>query len=135
MPAARTKKKKPKRRHKYCPICKEVVAMTVLREGEDKDDMWWLVCTSCDSRFALTRPQYMKGKRPKISAIKRDEARTYHTDQTYSVGEVIYHQKLDDVGLVVSKTVAPSSVDCSGSVIVSFMETGQKTLIEGYAAA
>lgn len=131
----KTKKRKPKRRHKYCPICKEVLPMSVLREGEDTSDLWWLVCTECNSKFALTRPQYMKGKRPNISAIKKDDARRYLTNQIYSVGELIYHRKLDDIGVVVEKAAKPDSVNCSGSVIVSFSEIGQRTLIEGYAVA
>jgi hypothetical protein len=132
MPA---KKAKVRRRHKYCPVCKEVVPMSVVRQAEDDDDLYWLLCPSCNNAFALTRQEYHRGKRPDISAIRKDKARTYHTDQTYSVGELIYHRKLDDVGLVVDKEAAPGSVNCSGAIIVSFMELGQKMLIEGYAMA
>jgi len=137
MPAvrAKTKKKKPKRRHKYCPVCREVIPMSVIRESEDESDLHWLVCTECNSRFALTRGQYAKGKRPNISAIKGDDARTYLANQTYSVGEIIYHRKLADIGVVVGKSAEPGSVNCSGSIIVSFMEIGWKMLVEGYAAA
>ena len=127
-------KAKPKRRHKYCPVCEEEVPMSVIRAAEDENDLWWLLCPSCDSKFALTRREYQREKQPDISAIEKDNARTYHTDQTYLVGELIYHPKLDDMGLVLSKD-SLSSFDCSGSVTVSFMETGQKTLIEGYTVA
>jgi hypothetical protein len=62
--------------------------------------------------------------------VKRDDAKTYQTDEIYSVGELIYHPKLEDVGLVTDKGSLPA-VDCSGSITVSFIEVGQKTLIEG----
>ena len=130
MPAA---KARAKRRRKYCPVCKAEVAMSVVREAEDENDLWWLLCPTCDNKFALTRQQYQRRKRPNISAIKKKDAKTYRTDQTYSVGELIYHPKLDDIGLVLDKSPLPS-VNCSGSITVSFIEGGQKTLIEGYAA-
>lgn len=126
--------KKRRRRHKYCPKCEEVMAMSVIREAESDRDFYWLLCSSCESKFALTRGQYHRGKHPDIFAIEPDRARKYLTNQTYKVGQLIYHSKLADVGLVVSKASAPSSVDCSGSIIVSFTEIGQKRLIEGYAA-
>jgi hypothetical protein len=127
-------KTKVKRRHKYCPVCREVVPMSVMREAEDEDDFYWLLCTACNSEFALTRHEYYREKQPDVSAIEKDRATIYRAGQTYSVGELIYHRKLDDVGLVVDKAAAPTSVNCSGAIIVSFMEIGQKTLIEGFAA-
>lgn len=129
----KTERKKAKQRHKYCPVCKEMVPMSVIREAEDEGDLYWLLCSACDSKFALRRQEYHREKQPDISVIKKDSARVYRTNQTYSVGELIYHRRLDDVGLVVDKTAAPGSVNCSGAIVVSFMEAGSKTFIEGYA--
>ena len=129
MPAT---KKKVKRRHKYCPVCEEITAMPVVREAEDENDLYWLLCSSCDNIFALTKHEYQREKRPKMLAIKKNDARIYRTNQTYSVGELIYHPKLNDVGLIMDKVPLPS-VNCTGSIIVSFSEIGQKTLVEGYA--
>lgn len=131
MPATKTKLK---RRHKYCPVCEQEVAMSVMRAAKNENDLYWLFCPSCDSNFALTSQEYHKEKRPNISSIEKDNAKVYHTEQTYSIGELIYHPDLKDMGLIVSKT-SPPIVDCSGAIVVSFLETGQKTLIEGYAAA
>ncbi len=136
MPAAKAKaKKKAQRRKKHCPICEEEVSMTVTREAEGEDDLWWVLCSACNSRFVLTRQQYQREKKPDISAVKTDKAKEYHTNKTYEVGQIIHHSKLDDVGVVTDKASPPSTVDCSGSIIVSFMELGQKTLIEGYTVA
>jgi hypothetical protein len=128
-------KQRIRRRHKHCPVCEEEMAMSVLREAESDGDFYWLRCPECEGKFALTYDQYRKGKHPDISAVKPDKAREYHTDETYEVGQLIHHGKLDDVGLVIRKGAAPSTVDCSGSIVVSFIEIGQKTLIEGYVAA
>lgn len=135
MPTDKKKvKRKVKRRHKHCPICDETVPMNVIHESVGEEDLWWLFCSSCESNFALTRVQYQKEKKPDISAIKKDNARKYSTKQVYSIGELIYHTKLRDIGIVTKKTQLPVP-NCSGAVVVSFMEGGQRTLVEGYAIA
>ncbi len=127
-------KAKVKRRHKYCPVCEEEVAMSVTREAQGENDLWWLLCPTCDSKFGLTSPQYRERKNRELLAIKKNDAKKYATDQVYSIGDLIYHPKLDDMGLVLSKSILPS-VDCLGSITVSFIKIGPKTLIEGYAKA
>jgi hypothetical protein len=130
MPAT---KAKVKRRRKHCPTCEEEVSMSVVREAENESDLWWLLCPTCDGKFVFTYKEYRGTKRPGMPAIEKDKAAIYHTNKTYSIGDLLYHPKLEDMGLVVGKASSPIA-DCSGTIIVSFIEGGQKTLIEGYAA-
>ena len=135
-PKAKAKPKaKPKAKssHKHCPVCKEEVAMSVIRKADGDDDLYWILCTACESRFALTKQAYQKEKQPDISVADKDNAKIYRTDRKYKVGELIYHPKWDDVGWVMNKASTPIA-DYSGSIVVSFMDVGLKTLIEGYAA-
>lgn len=132
MPEA--KKKRVRHRKKYCSVCDEDVSMAVVRQAEEENDLYWLVCPECKNRFAYTRSDYRKKKGPKVLAIKRDNAKVYNTSKTYSIGELIYHPKLHDMGLVVEKANAPFA-ECTGAIIVSFLQSGQKTLIEGYSAS
>lgn len=131
MPAAKTK---VKRRHRHCPICKDDVAMSVMREADGDGDLWWLLCPECNNRFALTSQEYRKRKHSEMFAVERSNAKVYSTKKVYSVGELIYHPKMDDIGLVLGKASLPS-ISCSGSISVSFLEGGHKMLIEGYSAA
>lgn len=124
-------KKKARRRRKYCPECKEIIFMSVVREAQDESDLYWLKCPQCENHYALTSQQFHRKKRPKISAIEEPEARIYRTNQTYSIGDTIYHSSLHDLGVVVEKAPAPTN-DCSGAIVVSFLREGQKNLIEGY---
>ena len=130
MPAT---KGKVKRRRKHCPVCEEEVSMSVMRAAESDNDLWWLLCAACNSKFALISKEYQREKKPDMSAIERANATVYHTDQTYSIGDLLYHSKMEDIGLVVEKVSSPIAT-CSGAIVVSFMESGQKTLIEGYTA-
>ena len=131
---AKSRQRKSPRRYKYCPVCKEEVAMTLVREHEGENDLYWLRCPDCSSKFALTSQQYSKGKRHRISAIRKTKAKSYRMNGTYSVGETIYHDKLSDIGVIVDKAPAPV-VNCTGAIIVSFLKGGQRTLVEGYTAA
>ncbi len=107
--------------------------MSVMREAEAVNDLYWLLCPTCNSKFALTRQDYQKNKKPDMSAAEKGNAKTYRTNRTYKIGELIYHPKLADLGWIVDKIKAPIA-DCSGAIIVSFVEGGSKTLIEGYTA-
>ena len=97
-------------------------------------DLYWLVCPDCKNRFAYTQSDYRKKKGSKVLAIKRDDAKIYNTSRTYSIGELIYHPKFNDMGLVVEKASAPFA-ECTGAIIVSFLQSGPKTLIEGYSVS
>ena len=127
-------KARVKRRRKFCPVCEEEVSMSVMREAENNEnDLWWLLCPTCDGKFALEYKDYQRNKKPDMTAIEKGNATKYYTNKTYSIGDLLYHAKLRDVGLVVAKAAAPID-NCSGTIVVSFMEVGQKTLIEGYVA-
>lgn len=132
MPKA--EQKKMKRRRKYCPVCKKEIYVSLMREPEGEGDLYWVTCPECDSKYALTSQQFHRKKQPEISAIKKLKARVYSMRQTYSVGETIYHNGFNDVGVVLDKSSAPTT-DCSGAIGVSFLKSGHKTLIEGYTAA
>jgi hypothetical protein len=119
--------------YKHCPVCKEEVSMSVIRKADGDDDLYWILCIACESSFALTRQAYQKEKQPDISAADKNSAKTYCTDRKYKIGELIYHPKWDDLGWVTNKATIPIA-NCSGSIVVSFMEGGLKTLIEGYTA-
>ena len=136
MPVKKSKpiKKKTKSKNKHCPVCKESVSMSVAREADGENDLYWLICKECESSFALTRQEYQKEKQPDISAVEKGNAKTYRTDRKYKIGELIYHSKWSDLGWVVEKSSAPIA-ECSGAIVVSFMDTGLKTLIEGYKVA
>ena len=130
MPVTTTK---VKRRRKHCPVCEEEVSMSVVRAAESDNDLWWLLCAACDSNFALISKEYQRNKKPDMSAIERVDATEYQTKQTYDIGDLLYHGKMEDIGLVVEKISSPIA-QCSGAIVVSFMESGEKTLIEGYIA-
>jgi hypothetical protein len=77
MLATKTKaKSRARRRKKHCPVCKEEVSMTVIREAGGADDLWRLLCPTCESRFVLIRQQYQREKKPDIYDIDENAGRS-----------------------------------------------------------
>ncbi len=59
--------------------------------------------------------------------ISRDEAKKYSPKDEYNIGDVIFHQVWDDVGIVRSKEVMSNG---GNAIIVQFERGAEKKLIE-----
>ncbi len=59
--------------------------------------------------------------------ISRDEAKKYSPKDEYQIGDVIFHQVWDDVGIVRSKEVMSNG---GNAIIVQFERGAEKKLIE-----
>ena len=59
--------------------------------------------------------------------ISRDEAKKYNPKDEYQIGDVIFHQVWDDVGIVRSKEVMSNG---GNAIIVQFEKGAEKKLIE-----
>lgn len=59
--------------------------------------------------------------------ISRDEAKKYSPKDEYHIGDVIFHQVWDDVGIVRSKEVMSNG---GNAIIVQFERGAEKKLIE-----
>ncbi len=62
-----------------------------------------------------------------IVPVTRDEAIKYSPKSEYNIGDVIYHQKWDDVGIVRAKEVTSNG---GKSIVVQFENNSEKRLIE-----
>jgi hypothetical protein len=61
--------------------------------------------------------------------ISREDALKYSPKDEYKIGDVIFHQKWDDVGIVRSKEVTSNG---GNAIIVQFERNAEKRLIENY---
>lgn len=122
----------PDRETKFqvCPRCRRRRKMKVLRPTDDTG-LEWMNCGACNALICFT---YDDGAdRPVEShdvgdfgAPAPDEFRTYVPEETYIVGEFIYHQTWRDVGKVIRRR------DLAGgraAIDVAFLNYGPKMLI------
>ncbi len=61
--------------------------------------------------------------------ISREDAKKYDPKEEYQIGDILYHQKWDDVGIVRSKEVTSTG---GQAIIVQFEKNSEKRLIENY---
>jgi hypothetical protein len=59
--------------------------------------------------------------------LERADCMEYRPDETYTVGQAIFHTEWDDVGKIVSKV---TTSDGAKAIVVSFERLGERRLLE-----
>ena len=62
-----------------------------------------------------------------IKEFSREDSKEYVTTDVYQIGDVIYHTKWDDIGIVLSKETTSNG---GHAIIVQFEKIKEKKLIE-----
>jgi len=62
--------------------------------------------------------------------IDKSSAAIYNPENTYQVGDAIFHTEWDDIGKIVSKELTSGG---DKAIVVSFEKLGEKRLLEGIA--
>lgn len=122
----------PDRETKFqtCPRCERRRKMKVLRPV-DETGLEWMNCGACNALVCSTYDDELE--RPMESndvgdfgAPAPDEFRTYVPEESYSVGEFIYHQTWRDVGKVIRRRELAGG---RAAIDVAFLNYGPKMLI------
>jgi hypothetical protein len=95
----------------------------------DKGRQQWARCTrSRHSQLVnLDAIESEVDKSRAVVHISREDARKYSPREEYKVGDVIFHQVWDDVGIVRAKEVTSNG---GNSILVQFEKNNEKRLIE-----
>lgn len=117
-------------RYQVCPRCGKRRKMKILRSVDDTG-LEWMNCGACNALVCFTHDEdsdhLVDGQDVgDFGAPAPDEFRTYVPEQTYDVGEFIYHQTWRDVGRVIRRR------DLAGgrsAIDVAFLNYGPKMLI------
>jgi hypothetical protein len=113
-----------------CPRCRKRRKMQVLR-AVDETALEWTNCGACNALVCFTYDAdsdsvALAQDVGDFGAPAPDEFRTYVPEQSYEVGEFIYHQTWRDVGKVIRRR------DLAGgraAIDVAFLNYGPKMLI------
>ena len=114
---------------RFCGYCNKQSRMELIGEMTNATEKIWYKCTRCHHMTLVD----MKQDELNRSNGKADanSAALYNPQQSFTVGQSIFHSEWDDVGKVVSKT---RTSDGSQAIVVSFEKIGQRTLIENLKA-
>jgi hypothetical protein len=89
----------------------------------------WARCT-VSRHSQLVDLDVLEAKNDRTSAIvqvSKEDSRPYDPQDAYSIGDVIYHTKWDDLGVVLSKEIISNG---GYAIIVQFEKNKEKKLIE-----
>ena len=114
---------------RFCGHCNKTSRMELIGEMHNATEKIWFKCSRCRHMTLVD----MKAEANNGSANKADAntAALYNPQQTFNVGQSIFHSEWDDVGKIVSKT---RTSDGNLAIVVSFEKIGQRTLIENFKA-
>jgi hypothetical protein len=105
----------------YCPECKKVTLMTLLKEDKNTNTVF-LKCLICSALESKKKPP----KNGKRKLKEKKYIREYSPKESYKVGDSLYHKVFNDTGEVIKITKR-----FNGQIIntVLFPTAGVKKLI------
>ncbi len=132
--------RKRSRRAKYITLYSPFLMKETKHEliGEpietNKGRQQWARCTrSRHSQLVnLDAIETEADKAKAVIHISREDARKYSPREEYQIGDVIFHQVWDDVGIVRAKEVTSTG---GKSILVQFEKNSEKRLIENYVSS
>ena len=89
----------------YCAYCKAVTKMEIKSDaGADAESTKrWAKCKKCKQTLSIDLVEIEKNVKPKASFYDGEKSVTYSPALSYRVGDSIFHEAWNDVGVVVSK--------------------------------
>jgi len=113
----------------FCTFCNSVTKMELSGDSTlGKDDIRkWAKCKKCKQMMLVEYEIKEKAPKEKPENEDSEKLKVYSPKISYTVGETIYHESWDDVGVVISKDIMSNG---KNSILVKFSKSGQKQLIE-----
>jgi hypothetical protein len=109
----------------YCKQCKSEREMRSDGKGLD-GKIVWLKCTDCGKRTFLTVENW-ESLVEENSETLVDSVVEYDPNDSFSIGQALYHKIWDDSGEVVKKETTNSG---HNMIVVSFARLGERRLVE-----
>lgn len=109
----------------FCAYCNKPTRMALIGEMQGTPDKVWYRCTRCHHMSLIDLKLLVsEADRTKVDV---NSAVMYSPQESFTVGQSIFHSEWNDVGRVMSKTRTSNG---GQAIVVSFEKQGQRTLIE-----
>jgi hypothetical protein len=117
---------KLKATEQHCSYCAKTTKMTFIGEMAGESNKYWYRCSRCHHLSLLN----IVAKKAEASADEKGLATViYNPETTYSIGERIFHNELNDAGKITKKI---KTSDGSSAIMVNFEKLGERKLLENY---
>jgi hypothetical protein len=114
----------------HCVHCERVTKMEMIGAVENQPEKTWYRCTRCRHATLVDLEALRQSQQDSKKKLDKAQCLEYKPENTYSVGEAIFHSEWDDIGKIISK------VRTSGggrAIVVSFEKLGERRLMESVA--
>ena len=111
----------------YCNHCERTTRMEMVGSVESQPDRMWYRCTRCRHASLLDQNELRKTQEDAKKRLERTECAEYRPENTYTVGQGIFHTEWDDVGKIISKERTSRG---EHAIVVSFEKLGERKLLE-----
>lgn len=111
----------------YCSHCGRTAKMEFVGAVQDQPEKTWYRCTRCRHAILVDLSEIRKNEEMAKRKIDRSECLEYRPQDTYKVGQAIFHSEWDDVGKVISKEKTSGG---ASAIVVSFERLGERRLLE-----
>lgn len=111
----------------HCVHCERVTKMEMIGAVENQPEKTWYRCTRCRHATLVDLEALKQSQQDAKKKLDKSQCLEYKPENTYSVGEAIFHSEWDDIGKIISK------VRTSGggrAIVVSFEKLGERRLME-----
>jgi len=114
----------------HCVHRERVTKMEMIGAVENQPEKTWYRCTRCRHATLVDLEALKQSQQDAKKKLDKSQCLEYKPENTYSVGEAIFHSEWDDIGKIISK------VRTSGggrAIVVSFEKLGERRLMESVA--
>ena len=111
----------------HCAHCERATKMEMIGAVENQPEKTWYRCTRCRHATLVDLEALKQTQQDAKKKLDKAQCLEYKPENTYSVGEAIFHSEWDDIGKIISK------VRTSGggrAIVVSFEKLGERRLME-----
>jgi hypothetical protein len=101
--------------------------MELIGATETQPDKSWYRCTRCRHATLVNAEDLRREEQESRKKVDRADAAEYRPEETYRVGQAIFHTEWDDVGKIISKERTSGG---ARAIVVSFERLGERRLLE-----
>jgi hypothetical protein len=124
--AASPKLTRTKHVTRHCVYCGKETKMSIVGEMNPANSKIWYKCTRC-RHMSLLEPLQKISNETALLNIDIGKCTPYKPELVYNIGQMIFHNDLNDAGRVMSKQKTSNG---GNAIIVAFKNSGQKMLVE-----
>ena len=111
----------------YCNHCARDSRMEMIGAIENQPDRTWYRCTRCRHASLIDLAELRRVQEEARKKLEKADCSEYHPENTYNIGQAIFHMEWDDIGKIVSKE---RTSDGARAIVVSFERLGERKLLE-----